>query len=75
MVWNVMRDGTAKTVRTREDILTIEKMTGYKRHYIVAASMIDVKKAIVASQGKSTPEEVLEAVRPLLFGALAHAKR
>jgi len=70
-VWNVTRDGIAKTVRTPDGhISNIEKMTGYECHYIVGAAMLDVPKALVAAQGKTSSEEVREALRPLLFKPL-----
>jgi hypothetical protein len=71
IVWNVTRDGMAKTVRTREGyIRPIEKITGYVCHHIVKATSIDVAKAIEAAQAKDTPGEVREAVRPFLYAAV-----
>jgi hypothetical protein len=67
-VWNVARDGTAKTVRTPDGY--IRKIgrgeAGYVAHYVVSATRIDVAKAVAAAQGKDTPSDVREAVRPFL---------
>jgi hypothetical protein len=76
VVWNVKRDGTAKTVRTREGLIREigNHVVGYVAHYVVNATSIDVAGAVEAARGKETPSDVREAVRPFLLtsGPLSH---
>jgi len=65
VVWNVIRDGIAKTVRTKDGY--IRKIDDQETRYVVSASRIDVAKALEAAQGCETVAAVRNAVRSFLF--------
>lgn len=70
-VWNVSRDGTAKTVRTADGY--IRKIEDKETRYVVSASRIDVAAALQAAKGLETIRAIREAIRPFLTVTIVNA--